>query len=81
MSDMTQDEITDEVVARLGATPDPRLREIMQAAVRHLHAFAKEVQLTEAEWFAGIQFLTATGHMCDEVRQEFILLSDTLGFS
>ena len=52
MSDMTQDEITDEVVARLGATPDPRLREIMQAAVRHLHAFAKEVQLTEAEIFA-----------------------------
>lgn len=73
--------VTDEVVARLESTPDPRLRQIMQAAVRHLHAFAKEVQLTDEEWFAGIQFLTATGHMCDEVRQEFILLSDTLGLS
>jgi len=73
--------VTDEVVARLEATPDPRLREIMQAAVRHLHAFAKEVRLTDEEWFAGIRFLTATGHMCDEVRQEFILLSDTLGLS
>lgn len=73
--------VTDEVVARLEATPDPRLREIMQAAVRHLHAFAQEVQLTDEEWFAGVQFLTATGHKCDEVRQEFILLSDTLGLS
>jgi catechol 1,2-dioxygenase len=53
----------------------------MQAAVRHLHEFAKEVRLTNEEWWAGIQFLTATGQMCDEVRQEFILLSDTLGFS
>ena len=77
----TEAGITDEVVARLEATPDPRLREIMQAAVKHLHAFAKEVRLTDEEWFAGIQFLTATGHMCDDVRQEFILLSDTLGFS
>lgn len=77
----TEDGITAEVVERLGATPNPRLREIMQAAVRHLHEFAKEVRLTDEEWFAGIQFLTATGHMCDDVRQEFILLSDTLGFS
>lgn len=73
--------VTDEVIARLEATQDPRLREIMQAAVRHLHAFAAEVRLTDEEWFAGIGFLTATGHMCDEVRQEFILLSDTLGLS
>ncbi|MBU6243937.1 MAG: hydroxyquinol 1,2-dioxygenase [Actinomycetales bacterium] len=73
--------VTDEVVARLEATPDPRLREIMQAAVRHLHAFATEVRLTDEEWFAGIMFLTATGQMCDDVRQEFILLSDTLGLS
>jgi len=78
---MTEDGLTAEVVNRLGATPDPRLREIMQAAVRHLHEFAKEVRLTNEEWWAGIQFLTATGQMCDEVRQEFILLSDTLGFS
>ncbi len=78
---MTEDELTAVVVDRLSATPDARLREIMQALVRHLHAFAKEVRLTDEEWFAGIQFLTATGHMCDDVRQEFILLSDTLGFS
>lgn len=78
---MTEDGLTAEVVNRLGATPDPRLREIMRAAVRHLHEFAKEVRLTNEEWWAGIQFLTATGQMCDEVRQEFILLSDTLGFS
>ena len=78
---MTEDGLTAEVVSRLGATPDPRLREIMQVAVRHLHEFAKEVRLTNEEWWAGIQFLTATGQMCDEVRQEFILLSDTLGFS
>jgi len=73
--------VTQEVVARLAATPDPRLREIMQAAVRHLHGFAAEVRLTDEEWLAGIMFLTATGQMCDEVRQEFILLSDTLGLS
>lgn len=78
---MTEDGLTAEVVRRLEATPDPRLREIMQAAVKHLHAFAKEVRLTNEEWWAGIQFLTATGQKCDDVRQEFILLSDTLGFS
>ena len=78
---MTEDDLTDVVVARLDATPDPRLREVTQALVRHLHAFAKEVRLTDEEWLAGIMFLTATGQMCDERRQEFILLSDTLGFS
>lgn len=81
MEPMTEDRLTDEVVARLAATPDPRLREVMQALVRHLHAFAKEVRLTDEEWLAGIRFLTETGHLCDDVRQEFILLSDTLGFS
>ena len=81
MSHMTEDEITQEVVNRLAATPDPRLREVMQALVRHLHAFAKEVRLTDEEWMKGIQFLTATGHITDNVRQEFILLSDTLGLS
>ncbi len=73
--------LTEEVVARLGATSDPRLREIMQALTRHLHAFAREVRLTDEEWLAGIRFLTATGQKCDDVRQEFILLSDTLGLS
>lgn len=81
MEHMTEDQLTDEVVRRLDATPDARLREVMQSLVRHLHAFAKEVRLTDAEWLKGIQFLTATGHITDDVRQEFILLSDTLGFS
>ena len=78
---VTPGELTAEVLARLGTTPDPRLREVMRALVRHLHAFAEEVGLTEAEWLTGIGFLTATGQTCDEVRQEFILLSDTLGLS
>lgn len=81
MEHMTEDQLTDEVVGRLEATPDPRLREVMQSLVRHLHDFAKDVRLTDEEWFTGIKFLTDTGHMCDEVRQEFILLSDTLGLS
>lgn len=81
MEHMTEDQLTDEVIARLEATPDDRLREVTQALVRHLHAFAREVRLTDEEWLAGIAFLTDTGHMCDDVRQEFILLSDTLGLS
>jgi hydroxyquinol 1,2-dioxygenase len=77
----TEDDITAEVLRRLEATPDARLREIMLALTRHLHAFVKEVNLTEREWFEGIRFLTETGRMCDDRRQEFILLSDTLGVS
>ena len=65
----------------MAQTPDPRLKQIMTSLVQHLHAFAREVKLTEAEWMQGIEFLTATGHMCDGQRQEFILLSDTLGLS
>jgi catechol 1,2-dioxygenase len=77
----TEDDITRQVVQRFDSTPDPRLREVMQSLVKHLHAFAKEVQLTEQEWFAGIEFLTAVGQKCSHNRQEFILLSDTLGLS
>ncbi len=69
------------VLQRYEATTDERLRTVMEAAIRHLHAFAVEVGLTRDEWMAGIQFLTATGQKCDDVRQEFILLSDTLGLS
>src|SRR3954470_5304462 len=77
----TEDEITDEVLRRFDVTRDARLRDIMQTLVKHLHAFAREVQLTDKEWFAGIEFLTAVGKKCTGNRQEFILLSDTLGLS
>jgi len=73
--------ITDAVIDQMSATKDARLKEIMNAAVRHLHAFAREVNLTPDEWIQGIRFLTAAGHACSEYRQEFILLSDTLGLS
>src|SRR5690242_18076525 len=62
-------------------TPDARLHEVMTALVRHLHDFAREVRLTEEEWFAAIRFLTEAGHITDANRQEFILLSDVLGLS
>jgi protocatechuate 3,4-dioxygenase beta subunit len=78
---MEQADLTTEVVDRLEATPDPRLREVMRALVRHLHAFAGEVRLTGEEWLAAVRFLTATGQACTGTRQEFILLSDTLGLS
>src|SRR5205085_4747867 len=81
MRQLNEDTLTAEVVARLKETKNPRLREIMAAAVKHLHAFAREVQLTEEEWFEGIKFLTAVGQKCDDKRQEFILLSDILGLS
>jgi hydroxyquinol 1,2-dioxygenase len=81
MRQFNEDTLTDAVVARLKKTKNPRLREIMQSAVKHLHAFAREVNLTEEEWFEGIKFLTAVGQKCDDKRQEFILLSDVLGLS
>lgn len=71
-----------EVVAGSFAnTPDARLRQVMTSLVAHLHAVVKDVHLTEQEWATGIRFLTETGRMCDDVRQEFILLSDILGVS
>ncbi|MDE2627930.1 MAG: intradiol ring-cleavage dioxygenase [Burkholderiales bacterium] len=73
--------ITPAVIARLAHTEDPRLKQILTSLVTHLHDFAREVSLTEDEWMQGIQFLTATGQKCDAKRQEFILLSDTLGLS
>src|SRR3954453_8201547 len=69
------------VAASFAGTPDPRLRQVMTSLVRHLHAFVKDVGLTGGEWAAAIDFLTRTGQMSDEVRQEFILLSDVLGVS
>jgi hydroxyquinol 1,2-dioxygenase len=76
-----EDNLTAEVIKRLGKTKNARHRQIMASAVKHLHAFAREVHLTEEEWFEGIKFLTAVGQKCDDKRQEFILLSDVLGLS
>jgi hydroxyquinol 1,2-dioxygenase len=81
MRAIDENTITDAAIEQMSSTPDPRFREIMAAAVRHLHAFAREVDLTPEEWLEGIKFLTATGQMCTAFRQEFILLSDTLGLS
>ncbi len=81
MAPMTEHTLTGEVIRRLVATPDERLRTVMQALVRHLHAFVTEVRLTDAEWAAGIRFLTEVGQLSDQSRQEFVLLSDTLGVS
>ena len=77
----TEDDITAEVLQRFGQTPDPRLRQIMLSLIGHLHAFVKEVNLTEAEWFQAIEILTRAGHLSGDKRQEFILFSDTLGVS
>jgi len=77
----TEENSADAVNARMGEEVSPRLAEIMESLVRHLHAFAKDVNLTQAEWEAAIGFLTETGRMCSDERQEFILLSDVLGFS
>jgi protocatechuate 3,4-dioxygenase beta subunit len=81
MRDYTPENVTDAVIEQMSTTPDPRMKEIMEAAVRHLHAFAREVRLTPAEWMTGIEFLTKVGQMCSPIRQEFILLSDTVGLS
>jgi hydroxyquinol 1,2-dioxygenase len=81
MHDAAEHPITAEAIARLESTADPRLRALLVSLTRHLHAFAAETRLTEAEWFEAIRFLTAVGQACDDRRQEFILLSDVLGLS
>ncbi|MBJ7437798.1 MAG: hydroxyquinol 1,2-dioxygenase [Sphingopyxis sp.] len=81
MRNLDEFTITQEALRRLEETPDPRLKQIMASLIRHLHDFARDVKLTEEEWLQGILFLTRTGHLCTDVRQEFILLSDTLGLS
>lgn len=81
MPQFSETSITDAVLERFAECGDPRFKTIMTSLVRHLHGFVREVGLTEAEWIAGIQFLTATGQTCTDRRQEFILLSDTLGVS
>lgn len=77
----TEQAITDSVLKSVEGTENPRLKTIMTGLITHLHAFIREVELTESEWMQAIQFLTAVGQKCDDRRQEFILLSDTLGVS
>jgi protocatechuate 3,4-dioxygenase beta subunit len=81
MADLDQNTVTEAVIAQMADTPDPRMREVMASLVRHLHGFAREVKLTPAEWLGAIGFLTRVGQTCTPIRQEFILLSDTLGLS
>jgi hydroxyquinol 1,2-dioxygenase len=78
---VTEENITDLAVERWATAEDPRLAELLTALVRHLHAFAREVRLTEAEWMAAIQWLNRAGQISDEKREEFILSSDVLGLS
>ena len=81
MQNEATDKITNAVIEKVSSGPNERVAEISAALVRHMHAFVKEVRLTQEEWEVGIEFLTRTGHMCDDKRQEFILLSDALGVS
>ncbi|MGY1607918.1 MULTISPECIES: dioxygenase family protein [unclassified Geodermatophilus] len=78
---VTEENITDLAVERWATARDPRTAELLTALVRHLHAFAREVRLTEAEWMAAVQWLTRTGQISDAKREEFILASDVLGLS
>jgi len=82
VKDFTADNLTEEVIKAYTANAtSPRIKEVFGSLINHLHAFVRDVELTEAEWFEAIQFLTATGKQCDDKRQEFILLSDTVGVS
>jgi hydroxyquinol 1,2-dioxygenase len=78
---VTEDNITELATQRWGTAHDARTRELLTGLVQHLHDFAREVRLTEDEWMAAIQWLTATGQISDEKRMEFILASDVLGLS
>ena len=81
MQDLTVETVTDDVLAQMATTTDPRLRQVMASLVRHLHDFARDVKLTPDEWLTAIGFLTKVGQACTPARQEFILLSDVLGLS
>ncbi|MDP9188745.1 MAG: hydroxyquinol 1,2-dioxygenase, partial [Actinomycetota bacterium] len=78
---LSDEALTEAVLASFAGAEDERYRELMEGLVKHLHAYISDVGLTEEEWAAGIDFLTRTGHITDDKRQEFILLSDVLGAS
>ncbi len=77
----TEDRSAEQVNGRIGPATSPRLARVMTSLVNHLHAFIKDVELTEEEWATAISFLTRSGQICSDTRQEFILLSDILGVS
>ncbi|MFL5399985.1 MAG: dioxygenase, partial [Myxococcales bacterium] len=79
MRNLTEANLTDAVLARVEGCKDPRVKQILESVIRHVHTIVREVELTPDEWLEAIRFLTATGQKCDDKRQEFILLSDTLG--
>jgi protocatechuate 3,4-dioxygenase beta subunit len=79
MSNNTEEQITQNVIDSMANTVNPRLKSVMDSLITHLHTFIREVEPTQEEWALGIQFLTRTGQMCDDKRQECILLSDITG--
>src|SRR6187549_2156435 len=81
MAQLEAGDITQAVIDRMADCTDERFKTVMTALVKHAHAFVREVEPSEAEWIGAIEFLTACGKKCDDKRQEFILLSDTLGLS
>jgi hydroxyquinol 1,2-dioxygenase len=81
MAYVTEENLTDVVLERWKDIPDPRLRQVMQSLIKHVHSFVREIEPTQQEWFTAIDFLTRTGQMCTDKRQEFILLSDVMGVS
>ena len=81
MVQFSEHDLTDAVIERLAECEDPRFATVMRSLIRHLHDFVRDVELTEAEWLSAIRFLTGVGQACTDQRQEFILLSDTLGVS
>ncbi|PPR14877.1 MAG: Hydroxyquinol 1,2-dioxygenase [Alphaproteobacteria bacterium MarineAlpha9_Bin7] len=81
MRDLTEENLTEVVIRKLGDTDDPRLKQVMSSLIQSLHAFIREVEPTQDEWLEAIKFLTEVGQKCTDERQEFILMSDTLGAS
>jgi len=78
---VTEDNLSDVAMERWKDIPDPRLRQIMQSLIKHLHGFVRDIEPTQAEWAAAIDWLTRTGKLCSPKRQEFVLASDVLGVS
>ena len=81
MRNFNEQTITDAVIERFSTSTDPRVKEVCASLVRHLHDFVRDVRPSYEEWEYAVEFLTRTGKICDGSRQEFVLLSDTLGVS